>query len=145
MIGTVFPPLTVFYDGSTYWLADGFHRIKAAIEAEVSEVDCNVHNGTRRDAILYSVGANASHGLRRTKEDRHKAVMTLLLDDEWGKWSPLVIAEKCNVGKTLVYELKKSLSVSESDNKVTTYVNKHGNISTMNTGNIGKRKTDFET
>ena len=40
--GAEFPPVTVFHDGTDYWMADGFHRIMAAsrngfvdIEAEV--------------------------------------------------------------------------------------------------------------
>ena len=27
--GAAFPPVSVFYDGQDYWLADGFHRIRA--------------------------------------------------------------------------------------------------------------------
>ena len=28
--GAEFPPLIVFFDGATYWLADGFHRYYGA-------------------------------------------------------------------------------------------------------------------
>ena len=28
--GVKFPPITVFYDGTTYWLAGGFHQIGRA-------------------------------------------------------------------------------------------------------------------
>lgn len=28
--GAKFPPVTVFYDQISYWLADGFHRLEAA-------------------------------------------------------------------------------------------------------------------
>ena len=28
--GDMFPPIDVYFDGETHWLADGFHRIKAA-------------------------------------------------------------------------------------------------------------------
>ena len=29
--GDVFPPVAVFHDGADYWLADGFHRVNAAL------------------------------------------------------------------------------------------------------------------
>lgn len=28
--GAVFPPISVYFDGATHWLADGFHRYLAA-------------------------------------------------------------------------------------------------------------------
>lgn len=33
--GAVFPPVVVYFDGEAYWLADGFHRVKAARGAGV--------------------------------------------------------------------------------------------------------------
>jgi len=34
--GVEFPPITVFFDGKEYWLADGFHRLGAALGASGS-------------------------------------------------------------------------------------------------------------
>jgi phage N-6-adenine-methyltransferase len=79
--GTILPPVVVFFDGDDYWLGDGFHRYHANKKAKFSEIEADVRNGTRRDAILYSVGANVDHGLRRTNEDKRRAVMTLLTND----------------------------------------------------------------
>jgi hypothetical protein len=36
-----------------------------------------------RDAILFSVSANGTHGQRRTNEDKRRAVLCLLNDPEW--------------------------------------------------------------
>jgi hypothetical protein len=36
--GMKFPPVVVFYDGENYWLADGFHRVKAAYAAGFDSV-----------------------------------------------------------------------------------------------------------
>jgi hypothetical protein len=64
-------PVTVFGDGSgTYIVADGFHRVRACAEADIVDIPCVVHRGTRRDALLYACGANAAHGARRTNADR---------------------------------------------------------------------------
>jgi ParB-like chromosome segregation protein Spo0J len=74
--GAVFPPIVVFFDGAEFWLADGFHRLIAAEELGLVEISADVREGDRRDAILFAVGANAAHGLKRTNRDKCHAVMT---------------------------------------------------------------------
>ena len=74
--GQQFPPLTVFDDGQDLILADGWHRYEAYKLAENDFVDVEIIKGTERDAILYAVGANADHGLRRTNADKRYAVET---------------------------------------------------------------------
>ena len=100
--GAKFPPVDVFYDGQDHWLADGFHRIEAAESIGQPEFDVETHQGTRRDAVLFSVGVNAEHGLRRTNADKRRAVLTLLHDPEWSTWSNSVIARHCHVDEKTV-------------------------------------------
>ena len=100
--GVKFPPVKLFYDGESYWLADGFHRYFGAKHAKIKQIQEDVTPGTLRDAILFSVGANANHGLRRSIADRRKAVRTLLDDPEWAKLSNREIAKHCNVSHPTV-------------------------------------------
>ncbi len=83
-LGAVFPPVIVFYDGTSYWLADGFHRVAATESLGRTEIKAEVKQGSSRDAVLLSCGVNATHGLRRTNADKRRAVMRLLNDEEWG-------------------------------------------------------------
>ena len=107
--GAEFPPLTLFYDGSHYWLADGFHRFFAAKKHGAASVAAEIRQGTRRDAVLYAAGANATHGLRRTNADKRRAVLTLLKDEEWQRWSNREIARQCGVTHTFVGKLRTEL------------------------------------
>jgi DNA modification methylase len=108
MDGATFPPVVVFHDGQAYWLADGFHRVHACDKAGM-EVSADVRQGTVRDAILYSVGANSTHGVRRSTEDKRAAVLKLLNDAEWALWSDREIARQCGVdGKTVAALRPKS-------------------------------------
>ncbi|PZD70562.1 hypothetical protein C1752_10569 [Acaryochloris thomasi RCC1774] len=108
--GDEFPPITLFYDGESYWLADGFHRVQAHIEACKETIAAEVRSGTRRDAVLYCVGANATHGLRRSNADKRRAVETLLNDPEWHKWSNNEIASRSNVSHTFVRNVRDEMS-----------------------------------
>ncbi|NCC95612.1 MAG: hypothetical protein EOM02_02110 [Synergistales bacterium] len=72
--GAKFPPIVVFDDGTDKWLADGFHRIYATRQAGLDEIDAEVKPGGLRDALLCSMKANATHGARRTNEDKRRAV-----------------------------------------------------------------------
>lgn len=123
-----FPAITVFHDSANYWIADGFHRFFAAKRAGTPDIDCDVRQGTLRDAQLYSVGANADHGLRRTNDDKRKAVQTLLDDLEWQEWSDSEIARHCRVSHVTVGRIKKSLNLDKTEVK---YKDKHGNVSKM--------------
>lgn len=107
--GATFPPVVVFHDGARHWLAEGFHRLHAHRAAGVESIAVEIRDGTRRDAVLFSVGANSTHGLRRSNEDKRKAVMTLLEDDEWRQWSDRKIAEACRVGHPLVAAVRAHL------------------------------------
>ena len=134
MGGTTFPPVTVFFDGSDYWLADGFHRVQAACQLGQVEITADIHQGTRRDAILYSVGANAAHGVRRTDTDKRRAMITLLSDNEWSQWPNTKIAQYCNVSEGYVRKVAEANGYLRTGTKI---VERNGATYTMNTANIG--------
>jgi uncharacterized ParB-like nuclease family protein len=47
--GETLPPVTVYSDGATYWLFDGFHRIKACQILNLKEIEADVVPGTYQD------------------------------------------------------------------------------------------------
>lgn len=138
--GATFPPVTVFYDGSDYWLADGFHRIEAHKRLGLVEISADVKQGTRRDAILYSVKANAIHGLRRTNDDKRRAVMLLLEDEEWRRWSDREIARRCGVDDKTVSSVRKSICGNSADTKRQT--RRNGVVYEIETAGIGRPVAD---
>ncbi len=156
------PPIIVYYDGTDYWLADGFHRLAAWQHAGFAAgplkltIPAEVKAGTRRDAILHAAGANAAHGLRRTPADKWRAVESLLVDDEWSKWSDREIARRCHVSPTFVGQVRAKLGDPDRPQHAPpplpvtvhmdsetpaqrTYTTKHGTTTTMNTANIGRQ------
>jgi ParB-like chromosome segregation protein Spo0J len=111
-VGIDFPPIVVFHDGADYWLADGFHRYHAHKQAGKASIEAEVRSGTVREAILHSLGANCTHGLRRSNADKRKAVQTLLADAEWAAWSDRKIAEACGVTHPFVAHLRRPAVVT---------------------------------
>lgn len=113
--GHSFPPVVVFEDQKgVIWLADGFHRVPAAIRAGCSVIVAEVRRGDLRDAILFATGANAEHGLPRTHEDKRNAVMMLLSDEEWSLWSDRQIARQARVTAPTVGKYRAELEASRS-------------------------------
>ena len=107
--GFKFPPITTFFNGAQYFLVDGFHRYWASKLLEISDVESDIHEGTKREAILYSAGVNGTHGIRPTNADKRKAVLILLNDDEWAKWSDNQIAKHCKVTQPFVSKIRKEV------------------------------------
>jgi len=98
--GTVFPPITVYFDGATYWLADGFHRYLAAKRIQRTDISAQVETGGRTDALRHALGANATNGVYRTSADKRNAVEVAL--EEWSDLANPVLAELCRVSVDLV-------------------------------------------
>lgn len=143
--GAKFPPVIVYHDGSAYWLADGFHRVEAHAQVGKKKIAVDIRQGTRRDAILYSVGANDTHGLRRSSSDKRCAVSCLLDDPEWSQWSDREIARKCKVGHQLVAKVRAATApVHLDDHPDSRTVQRAGTAYTMDTAAIGKSKPAVE-
>jgi len=108
--GMKFPPVIVLYDGADYWLADGFHRVTAAEQAGLEEIACELHPGTRQEAQCYSFSANKANGLRRTNDDKGRAVQAALLHPLSAGLSDRQIAQHVGVDHTTVLRWREKLS-----------------------------------
>lgn len=140
--GAEFPPVVVFFDGASYWLADGFHRYFGARDAGESAIDAEIRTGTQRDAVLYSWGANDKHGLPRSNADKRHIVTAILRDEQGRQWSDRDIAKRFGFSNTFVGNIRRSLSTVDSEKPAErTYTTKHGATAVMNTANIGKKQT----
>lgn len=146
--GAKFPPVTVFYDGVAYWLADGFHRITAAQSARVPEFPCDVHQGTVEDAQWFSFGANKTNGLLRTNKDKQRAVQAALKHPRAVGRSDEKIAAHVGVSRQYVWEWRQKIAPATCKQMTS------GNASngdgkkrlcadgrTMDVSNIGKRRS----
>jgi hypothetical protein len=108
--GAVFPPIKVYHDGSLYHLSDGFHRVDAHRVVGRGQILAEVAEGTSRDATLAACAANACHGLRRSNEDKRRAILALLRDPEWSQWSDRRVAAACAVDHKSVAKVRRELT-----------------------------------
>lgn len=141
--GAKFPPVTVFYDGTEYWVADGFHRIKAAFAADRDEIACDVRQGTLEDAQWFSFAANKANGLRRTNDDKQRAVKAALAHPQAAGKSDSTIAKHVGVDQKTVANWRGQLVASKEIPKIDQRtVTRNGTTYQQNTANIGKRKAE---
>ena len=126
--GLPFPPLAVFFDGEIYYLSDGFHRFDAYLAEGRQEARAEIHWGTRREATIHAITANARHGLRLTNEEKRAAVHTLFADSEWSTRSDREIARACACSHPTVAAIRKRLTITgnSTSDDVRLCLNKHG-------------------
>lgn len=136
--GAAFPPVILFDDGKQLFLSDGVHRYLAYEDLKIQTIVAEIHKGTERDAIYYAVGANSNHGLRRTNQDKRKAVITLLRDMEWQKMSDNSIAEACRVSQPFVGKIRKEMPTYNDYKSDYKRIGSDGRAT--NVGNIGQKK-----
>lgn len=102
----VFPPIEVMFDGSEYWLWDGFHRYFSVQEIGVKSIEAHVTKGTQKDAIRAARKANGSHGLSRDYETLCNVVRDALADPDNAGASNREIARQCDVSHNFVASVK---------------------------------------
>jgi len=136
--GDPFPKIHVYFDGKNYWLADGFHRLQASMLARPGEaVECEVYQGTREDAQWYSYGVNKAHGLRRTNEDKARAVKAALQHPKGVGKSNRQIGEHVGVHFDTVFKYRKALEREAAIGRSDIRTGRDGR--TINTANIGRK------
>ena len=115
---TPFPPLRVWFDGSQYWLSDGFHRLAAAKRAGFKYVTASVENGSLEDAIWDSYGANSRHGLPRRRLDVIATIQRALLHPHATALSNVQIAKRIGIPETTLRRWRKRLSSPDGEDGV---------------------------
>lgn len=107
--GDVFPPIELVRDGDRLLLADGWHRLKAAIKLANETIFADIYPGGMAMAKIKSAGANARHGLRRSNGDKRRAVVLLLSDAEHRTLSDGAIAQIALVSARFVGMVREDL------------------------------------
>lgn len=131
-----FPPVTVFRTSTGQMiLADGFHRYTGHLKGGAEEILCEIRNGELIDAIIFSLGANVSHGVRRTTKDKQRSVKLAVHDERLSTLSDSEIARMCGVSAAMVGSHRPA-SNAPTERTVTI----RGKTTTMDTSNIGKKR-----
>jgi hypothetical protein len=141
--GDKFPPVTVFNDGVFHYLADGFHRYFGYKANGLTSIEAIVHTGTLREAQFYAWKANNKHGNRLKAEDIRAILRIMLVDEVYSKWSNNHIAKELGISSMTVGRVRVAMQEEAKTPAQTsvTYVDKHGNTTTMKTDKKKKKAT----
>jgi hypothetical protein len=104
--GVKFPPIVIFDTPEGLLLVDGFKRDAAHSENGMVEITADVRSGNRQSAIKFALGANTTHGERRSNADKRKAAEIALT--EFPKLSNAALAEIAAVGDDLIADVRKA-------------------------------------
>lgn len=133
-----FPPIIIYDDGTIKWLSAGFHRVSAARFLGITEIEAEIRQGTKKDAMIFAATDNAGHGRPMSQAQKQEAANRLF---ELINWSDPKIAQKLAVGNATIWrwreEWKQNLSSSYEED--TTRTATRGDTTyQINVSNIGK-------
>jgi transposase len=141
--GDELPPVDVVFDGSTYWLYDGYHRTEAHSRSGKYTVQAIIHQGTQQDAQWQSYAANSRHGLKRTNDDKRRQVLAALRHANAASLSNVQIAKHVGVDEGTVRNYRAQMEVTSEIPKSQTRTGADGR--TINTANIGTNQPAAQT
>jgi uncharacterized ParB-like nuclease family protein len=136
--GDELPPVDVIFDGSAYWLYDGFHRVEATSRSGQYTVQAIIHQGTQADAQWQSYAANSRHGLKRTNDDKRRQVIAALKHPTGASISNREIARHVGVDEGTVRGYREKMEVTAEIPQSTERTGADGRV--YQTVNIGKAR-----
>jgi len=104
------PPLDVFLIEETYYVADGFHRLAAAKQAQRTELVCHVYTGTHPEAMRHAAFANLRRGLAYSQHDRQRILERLLQDLDVSQRSNRDLAQVLGLSHVTVGRARQRLA-----------------------------------
>ena len=108
------PPITVFQVGDEYILGDGFHRLEAFKRSGRDTIPCEIIVGLLGEALEYACCANGAHGLRRTDDDKRKAVETFFTIPGNDALSNSEVARRLHVSVPFVQKVRDGSGIKAS-------------------------------
>jgi len=122
--GDEFPKMFTVFDGTTYWLVDGYHRYHAYKLLGIKEIDIDYKPGTLEEAQVLSFGVNGIHGKPRSNEDKRKVVEAALEHVLTKHKSNYEIAKVCYVSQSFVAAVRNPNSKEKQDKNRLKYAEK---------------------
>lgn len=93
--------IEVFHDGENHFLAHGFHRYHAYMQASIDAVEAVIHKGDIEAAIDFSCKPlNSEHGAPETRADRERRVRRMI--ERHTDWADKRIGDHCGVSNHTV-------------------------------------------
>jgi len=105
--GAEFPPIQTAFDGSNYWLWDGFHRYFAFMAMGLKQIEVEYKPGTQEDAQDWALSANAKHGQNRNNATKRRQVEAALSMERHKDKSDREIAKLCEVSVSFVGAIRR--------------------------------------
>jgi hypothetical protein len=135
--GVEFPPVRVWFDGASYWLSDGFHRVSAAERIGALQVLARVFQGSKDDARWDSLGANVAHGLRRTAADIRLVLERAAVHARGLQLSNSQLARHIGVAESTLRRWREQSSSHDGEDTIR-MATRGGNTYAIETKRIGK-------
>lgn len=100
------PRIVVYRDANKkLLLTKGFHRYSAYKKAGREKIPAFLYSGGFEEALVHALRSNAQHGMKRTREDKRKALGVAF--QKWPDIPAIEAAKICEVGRRLAEEVRK--------------------------------------
>lgn len=136
----VYDAVEARFDGTCYWLTDGFHRYHAYLQLGIKNIEVLYLPGTQFDAQLDALAANDKHGKPLTRADKEKKVRMALENPLIEDKSDYAIAKLCKVSRSFVGAVRDpKIKEKQAEAKKQHYLKKDKNIGENTEENDEKR------